>query len=102
MASIEATRTPFSSRPRVSDRRKMMLTRARVSSLENSISWAGTSKTSKLNVTKISGDERAHNIEHQHRPSCNPGRFETVARARGVKINDVASMHAKRNPAQNS
>ena len=29
-----------------------MLTSASVSSLENSISWAGTSKTSKLNVTK--------------------------------------------------
>ena len=32
----------------------------------------------------------------------NPGRLETVANALGVKINDVASMHAKRNPAQNS
>ena len=31
-----------------------------------------------------------------------PGRLLTVAKARGVKINDVASMQAKRNPAQNS
>ena len=32
----------------------------------------------------------------------NPGRLLTVASARGVKINDVASMHANKNPAQNS
>ena len=31
-----------------------------------------------------------------------PGLLDTVAKARGVKINEVASMHAKRNPAQNS
>ena len=76
-------------------------TGANVSSLLNSISWAGTSNTSRLNVTKIA----AMNVlmmSNINTVRSRPGLLDTVAKARGVKINEVASMHAKRNPAQNS
>ena len=72
-----------------------------MSSLLNSISWAGTSNTSRLNVTKIA----AMNVlmmSNINTVRSRPGLLDTVAKARGVKINEVASMHAKRNPAQNS
>ena len=49
--------------------------------------------TAAINVDIISNINTVRN---------SPGLLETVASARGVKINDVASMHAKRNPAQNS
>ena len=76
-------------------------TGANVSSLLNSISWAGTSNTSKLNVTNTAAIN-VDIISNIRTVRSSPGLLLTVAKARGVKINEVASMHAKRNPAQNS